>query len=220
MDLPLRIRHHPTARRLTLRLSPQGDALVVTAPSRASQREIARFVQRHEDWVAARLEARPARIPFAAGAVIPFAGEPHRLDSTGGLRGTVERGEGIIRVPGLPEHMPRRMRDYLMRQAREALATSLAEIAPLLDRKPPPFAVRDTTSRWGSCSPSGRLSFSWRLILAPPPVLDYVVAHEAAHLVHMNHGVHFWDLCARLNPGMDSARRWLKTHGAELHRYG
>ena len=219
-ETPVTIRRLAHARRLTLRLATQGDGVVVTAPPRASQREIARFVERNGDWLHDRLARRPAHTPFAAGCIVPIAGIDHRLETTGSLRGRIVQAEGALRVPCLPEHLPRRAATWLKAEAKRAIADSLARKAVLLGRPVPPFAVRDTTSRWGSCSATGRLSFSWRLILAPPDILDYVVGHEAAHLAHMNHGPDFWALCARLAPQTPAARAWLKANGARLHRYG
>ncbi len=214
------VKRNARSRRLILRLSPQGDQILVVAPPRASQREIARFVDRHRDWVDKTLAKRPPRIVFAPGAEVPFRGIPHTVELTGRLRGAIEREEGVIRVPSLAEHLPRRLRDYLIAEARAAILSSLGKIAAQLGRAMPPVTIRDTITRWGSCSAAGNLSFSWRLILAPPAVLDYVVAHEAAHLIHMNHEKEFWTLCRALFPGSEAARAWLKAHGPELHRYG
>ena len=122
-------------------------------------------------------------------------------------------------VTGLAEHAPRRLRDWLIKQAREQLSVRVQHHARNLGLKPRRVVVRDQTSRWGSCSTARVLSFSWRLIFAPAFVLDYVAAHEVAHLKEMNHGPRFWALVRKTNPRMDDARRWLKRHGAELHRY-
>ena len=122
-------------------------------------------------------------------------------------------------VTGQPEHAPRRLRDWLIKQAREELSERVQHHARNLGLKPRRVVVRDQTSRWGSCSSARVLSFSWRLIFAPAYVLDYVAAHEVAHLKEMNHGPRFWALVRKTNPRMDDARRWLKRHGAELHRY-
>jgi len=122
-------------------------------------------------------------------------------------------------VTGLAEHAPRRLRDWLIKRAREEFSARVQHHSSNLGLKPRRVVVRDQTSRWGSCSSSRVLSFSWRLIFAPPFVLDYVTAHEVAHLKEMNHGARFWALVRKTNPRMDEARRWLKRHGAELHRY-
>ena len=122
-------------------------------------------------------------------------------------------------VSGHPEHAPRRLRDWLIKQAHEELSKRVAVHTSNLGLKASRVTVRDQTSRWGSCSSARVLSFSWRLILAPSFVLDYVAAHEVAHLKEMNHGPRFWALVRKTMPRMDDARRWLKKHGAELHRY-
>jgi predicted metal-dependent hydrolase len=123
-------------------------------------------------------------------------------------------------VTGQPEHAPRRLRDWLIKRAKEELSERVQHHAGNLGLRARRVVVRDQTSRWGSCSTARVLSFSWRLILAPPYVLDYVAAHEVAHLKEMNHGPRFWALVRKTNPRMDEARRWLKRFGAELHRYG
>jgi predicted metal-dependent hydrolase len=123
-------------------------------------------------------------------------------------------------VAGEDEHAPRRLLDWLKRQAHLDLKTRVAVHAKRLDLTPKRIFVRDQTTRWGSCSTSGALSFSWRLVLAPPFVLDYLAAHEVAHLGHMNHGPRFWGLVERTMPRHEEARSWLRKHGASLHRYG
>jgi predicted metal-dependent hydrolase len=122
-------------------------------------------------------------------------------------------------VSGQIEHAPRRLRDWLIKEAHEELTKRVAVHSSNLGLKASRVSVRDQTSRWGSCSSARVLSFSWRLILAPTFVLDYVAAHEVAHLKEMNHGPRFWALVRKTNPRMEEARRWLKKHGAELHRY-
>ncbi len=214
------VRRSPRARRLILRISVQGDGVEVVAPRRASEREIARFIERNRSWIDHRLATRPARVPFAPGATIPVRGVPHGIELGSSLRGAIRCEDGRLVVPSMPEHLPRRVTDYLKRQAREALLASIGPRAAALGVTASSVTLRDTTSRWGSCSAKGALSFSWRLILAPPDILDYVAAHEVAHLRHMNHGREFWNLCARLAPQTGEARTWLKRNGASLHRYG
>jgi predicted metal-dependent hydrolase len=125
-----------------------------------------------------------------------------------------------LTVAGEPEHAPRRLLDWLKRQAHQDLRNRVAVHAGRLDLTPARIFVRDQTTRWGSCSTTGALSFSWRLVLAPPFVLDYLAAHEVAHLAHMNHGPRFWAVVERIMPRHEEARAWLRKHGASLHRYG
>ena len=126
----------------------------------------------------------------------------------------------MIAVHGLPEHAPRRVADFLKREARADLIAAAARHAAALGVAIGRVSIKDTTSRWGSCSASGDLSFSWRLVLAPPYVLDYLAAHEVAHRREMNHGPRYWENVARLFPDYKRAEAWLKAHGATLHRYG
>jgi predicted metal-dependent hydrolase len=128
--------------------------------------------------------------------------------------------DGEIRVRGDPAHLPRRVRDHLVALAGSELARRARRLAPEIGCKVARVTVRDTKSRWGSCSGQGSLSFSWRLILAPDSVIDYVVAHEVAHLAEMNHGPRFWRLVERLSPGSAAPRAWLKQHRSRLFSYG
>jgi len=159
-------------------------------------------------------------VAFAAGAVIPLAGVPHRIRHDSGARGAVRRDGTELFVSGRPEHLARRLSDWLKGEARRVIAPLAREKAARIGCKPSGITIRDTRSRWGSCSARGGLSFSWRLVLAPEWVLDYVVAHEAAHLAHLNHGDDFWRTVAELTVAMDDARDWLGQHGTMLHRYG
>jgi predicted metal-dependent hydrolase len=149
-------------------------------------------------------------------------GIPHLIRGDAGrLRGLPARFDGTITVPGAPDHLPRRLTDFLKAEAKREIGTRARAKAARLGRPVAAVTVRDTRSRWGSCSGAGRLAFSWRLIMAPEYVLDYVVAHEVAHLREMNHGPRFWKLCAQLTESdPKAARAWLKRHGGALHAYG
>jgi predicted metal-dependent hydrolase len=163
---------------------------------------------------------------------VPLRGVRHRLKFLGaGSRNGVVRPSApdgaagaqplpVLEISGGPAHAPRRLRDWLEAEARKDLDERVRWHAANIGVRPRALTLRDQKSRWGSCSSTGRLSFSWRLILAPPPVLDYVAAHEVAHLVEMNHGARFWRLVKRTMPDMDKARMWLRENGTELHRYG
>ena len=148
-------------------------------------------------------------------------GVPHLIRGDAGrLRGLPARVDGTITVPGAPDHLPRRLTDFLKAEAKREIGTRARAKAARLDRPVAAVTLRDTRSRWGSCSGAGRLAFSWRLIMAPEFVLDYVVAHEVAHLREMNHGPRFWKLCKELSRSNNGARDWLEAHGTELYRYG
>jgi len=226
LDCPVEVRRHPGARRLTLRVSRTRRAVIVTLPVQCDLREAGTFLDRNIEWVRERLSSIPQPVPFADGAVLPLRGEFHTIAftgkrATGGVvhrRATSELPE--LHVTGHPEHAPRRLRDWLAEEARRDLDKRVLVHTRALGVKAKRIAVRDQATRWGSCSTTGVLSFSWRLVLAPPRILDYVAAHEVAHLVEMNHGARFWALVERLIPAMKEDKRWLQVYGLDLHRYG
>jgi predicted metal-dependent hydrolase len=152
-------------------------------------------------------------------------GVSHKIVHRRAARGTVwcesdAQGQQLLCVAGEAPHVDRRIGDFLKREARRELEAASRRYAAMLGVRIKRIAVRDQSSRWGSCSNTGALSFSWRLILAPPFVLDYLAAHEVAHLVELNHSPRFWRLVTRIYPNPDRAKVWLDVHGADLHRYG
>jgi predicted metal-dependent hydrolase len=225
--VPVELRRHAGARRLTLRVSKTRRAVVVTVPAECRMDEAGRFLRSHIDWVRERLGRVPEPVPFVDGAKVPVRGRQHRIRFAGPARGTaVVRAEELaggmphLTISGRIEHAARRLKDWLAEEARDDLDARVTWHAKRLGVRVRRIGLRDQTTRWGSCSASGLLSFSWRLILAPPFVLDYVAAHEVAHLVEMNHGPRFWKLVAKAVPRLDEAKDWLRTEGTHLHRYG
>jgi len=220
----VRLRRHGQARRYTLRIHAASREVVLTMPPRGSVKQAREFAQKHGAWIATRLHRLPTAAPFAPGALVPLRGIDHRIEHRRGARGTVwleaQGDERLLCVAGETPHLPRRVHDYLKREARRDLEAASRRAAQALGVSIKRVSVRDQSSRWGSCSSSGVLSYSWRLILAPSFVLDYLAAHEVAHLVEMNHSRRFWRLVERICPDMGRAKAWLDAHGADLHRYG
>ena len=222
---PVRLRRHPQARRYTLRIQAASRDVVLTMPLRGSVSDAKSFAQKNGAWIAARLRRLPQAAPFAPGATLPFRGVPHRIEHRPLARGAVwteagDDGTQMLCVAGDRAHLARRVGDYLKRAAKHDLQAACRRYAADLGVAVKRVSVRDQSSRWGSCSSTGVLSFSWRLILAPPFVLDYLAAHEVAHLVEMNHSRRFWRLLLRLCPATHRAKVWLNVHGPDLHRYG
>src|SRR5665647_276249 len=222
---PVQLRRNRLARRYTLRIHSATREVVLTLPPRGSLKQAREFAQRHGAWIAARLKRLPQPVPFADGTILPLRGVEHRIAHRPHARGTVWTETGsteacIICVAGAAPHIPRRIRDYLKREAKRELEIASRQAALMLGVSLKRVSVRDQTSRWGSCSTTGVLSYSWRLILAPPFVLDYLAAHEAAHLVEMNHSRAFWRQVERVCPDFKKAKAWLDANGADLHRYG
>ena len=221
--VPLRLVVNRRAKRLIVRFDPASGELIVTAPSKSALPDALAFARTRLDWVSEQLAAAPKGTPFAPGATIPFRGAPHILDADPLSRTPVWREPGAqprLVVSGHPAHFARRLEDWLRAQARKHIEAQVDVYAPQLRRRVKRITIRDPRTRWGSCSAQRALSFSWRLILAPPYVLDYVVAHECAHLVEMNHGPAFWRTVERLYGSPDRAMAWLKDAGGALHAYG
>ncbi|WP_374303694.1 M48 family metallopeptidase [Ferrovibrio sp.] len=222
-SFPFLVKRDSRARRMLLRVMPRDGAVVLVLPTRASLKSGQKFVTEQVDWILARQEERPEVQPWQDGASLPLYGAPHIIRHRPGARGGVWVEGNEIHVTGRAEHLPRRLRDWLKRRARDEFGVAAREMAERIGLSVRRITVRDTQSRWGSCSAHGNLSFSWRLLLAPPPIARYLVAHEVAHLKHMDHSVAFWHLCAQLLGGegeLRAARGWLRRHGAALHLHG
>ena len=211
------LRRSARARRISLRVSGIDGRVTLTLPRGVAERQALQFAEEKADWLRKQLSQRPDEVFVGLGAELPVGGHPMRIVSGSGR--AVRAEEGTLHVPGTPEAVPARLRAWLKARARDRLAEASDRYADALGRRYTRLTLRDTRSRWGSCSHNGGLMYSWRLILAPDDVLDYVAAHEVAHLAEMNHSRAFWDIVDRLKPGYDGPRRWLRDNGSSLHRY-
>ena len=221
LGAPVSIRVNSRARRLLLRIDASSRQVELVLPHGVPAEHGLEFLAAQRGWIAARLLALPMPVPFAEGAIVPVFGVMHRIcHESDPTAPPVRIADREIRVRGAPEHVARRVKDHLVRLARVELSRRARIYAERIGRPIARVGVRDTRSRWGSCSAKGSLSFSWRLILAPEPVVDYVVAHEVAHLAEMNHGPRFWRLVRTLTPDCATQRAWLKRHRSGLFSYG
>ncbi len=217
--LPILIRKRRGAHRIVVRYRPLQHAISLTLPPYVGIRQGLHFAHEKRDWIERQIAAKPEHIPFSDGQIIPLLGKHYTLCHKGG-RGVVSIDGDRILVPGDVQFMARRLREWLKARARAEIM-ALAQIkAQRVGRRIKKISLRDTSSRWGSCSHNGNLSFSWRLAFAPWEVLDYLVSHEVAHLKEHNHSEAFWALVAELCPHYEQAGRWLKAHGAGLYAYG
>jgi len=222
-----RIVYHvrPRARRISLKMDAARREIVVAVPGSAKKLESARrFAREKYDWIQVQLETLPPAQPFCHNGQILFRGELYQLLSTS-TRGhpSYDENTRTINVPAPEGTLEGRTKRFLIRQARETLTARTHVHAQMLGKPVSKVSVRDTSSRWGSCVTrrgEGQISYSWRLICAPPFVLDYVAAHECAHLVEANHGANFWNLCDELVETVKPAKRWLNQNGALLHAVG
>jgi len=214
------MRLNPRARRLIVKVHPSTGEVSVVAPSQRALDRALDFARGETPWIARQLARVPQPVRLVPGASVPLQGVDCMILRGEPGNGPVWRDDaGNLRVSGREEFASRRVIDFLKREARKALDARSRDFADRIGAKPSRIAVRDTASRWGSCSASGSISYSWRLILAPSFVFDYVVAHEVAHLREMNHGPRFWKLVRSLVPDIDAPQEWLRKNGAALHRY-
>ena len=200
------------ARRFTLRVSRSSGQVTLSVPDFAREDDALRFLDTRADWVRRHLAASPEPERPRIGGVIPIEGEARPIVAGQGRAARLV--DGRVELPEGQEGP--RLAALLKQMARDRLAARSAHHADRLGRSYGRLSLRDTRSRWGSCSSKGDLMFSWRLIMAPPAVLDYVAAHEVAHLVEMNHSPAFWAVCAKLCPGYEHHRAWLRSQGASL----
>jgi predicted metal-dependent hydrolase len=221
--IALNVVRSPRANRLTLRIARNGDAAKITAPLHVREVEIMDFVSRHMGWLGEKLEAYPARPTLRVGVKVPIKGVAHQILHRPG-RGTnavVANSTGPeLHIYGQEAAIARRIADYLKKEAKATIEPMALKLAGETGRRIKSIRFKDTTSRWGSCSSDGNLSFSWRIMMAPPKVIAYLVAHEVAHLTEMNHGPKFWALCGKLCPDSDACRAWLKRNGSKLQSIG
>lgn len=212
------VKRSSLARRISLRVDPAHGA-VLMLPAKASLAQGERFLLAHRVWLAEKLARLPGPVVLGDGASVPLLGVPHPIRHAPNARRGVWVEDGAVMVSGLAETVGRRVGDFLKDQAKREIVPRAHELAAKLGRKPGRITVKDTRSRWGSCSSAGDLAFSWRLVLAPEWVLSYVVGHEIAHLAEMNHSPAFWAVVEELVGDHRPPRRWLKAHGPGLHRF-
>ena len=217
------VKRSKRACRVALRLDPVERVINLVVPHKMPLKKAYFFARQHKDWVKETLGKLAPPIAFAHGVKLPVFGDFITIDihhDSALKRTTLKQCDDVLRVKTYQNDPTNRITTHLKKLARVGLADIASEKADMIDKTISSVSVRDTKSRWGSCSQDGDLSFSWRLIFAPYSAIDYVVAHEVAHLVHMNHSKDFWTLCRSLSCDFEEGKAWMKNHGNELMRYG
>jgi predicted metal-dependent hydrolase len=216
----VRWRRSPRARRVSLRIDAIDGDVVLTLPPRASRKAGLDLLHAHAAWVLSRIEGLAPPRPFADRTRIPIGGIEHTIRHDPSRRGVAFLEGTELIVTGAAEFLPRRVARFLRDEALRRIQAAALPHARALGVQPRVIRLKDTRSRWGSCAPDRTVAFSWRLVLAPDWVLDYVVAHELAHLREMNHSDRFWALCESRSPHRAAATAWLRQHGTTLLRIG
>lgn len=213
--IDIAVRRSSRARRLSLRVSSLDGRVTMTVPKSVRFRDAQGFAEEKADWIAKAVGRCQDPVKIEVGAEVPIEGAFYQVAHGQGRTARLKGAELALpkgrEVPALVA--------YLKLLARDRLAESVSKHAQTLGRSYGRITLRDTRSRWGSCSSEGNLMFSWRLIMAEPEVLDYVAAHEVAHLERMDHSPAFWRIVDRLCPDQKTHRAWLRQDGNALHRY-
>ncbi len=217
--LPLRIRRHQRAKRICLRYNPTEHAISLTLPRHTRVSDGLNFLMAKSEWLITTLLDMPTKKQIKPGVVIPILGNRVRIRHDESQRAAFKLKDGVLTVSGPREQFQRRVTEALKKIAKREISEQAVRYANKIGRPVRRVSVRDTRSRWGSCSSTGNLSFSWRLIFAPREVLNYVVAHEVAHLRVMNHSDKFWAYVAFVLPDYEVAKEWLRLHGKDLYRF-
>jgi predicted metal-dependent hydrolase len=224
VSVPVRVHVDKRATRVSVRIDPTAREAVATAPALRHALDAISFASERVEWIAERLGALPPPVIFRPGAYIPLRGVIHRLKHVEtGRTVRLDKTSGptpILLVPGPRDAFADKTRGFFRAAARIDFAERVAGHAKTLRVEPRSISIKDMRSRWGSCSSEGRLNFSWRLVCAPPFALDYVAAHEVAHLKEMNHSNRFWKQVERCMPDWQAARHWLQEKGSHLHSIG
>lgn len=213
--VPVRLRRSPRAKRISLRVSQLDGRVTLTLPRGVPEAEAMEFARSKADWIRRHLSKQPENARVSYGTLLPLEGQPRRIVPADGARIKISGNE--ISVPD--RAMAAGLKAYLRELARVRLSAASDHYAAKLGRSYTRITLRDTRSRWGSCSSQDALMYSWRLILAPSEVLRYVAAHEVAHLSEMNHSPAFWAQVEHLYGPYEAPRRWLRQEGVTLHRY-
>lgn len=208
----------PRAKRLTLRIDAAARQAVLTLPPHCSRQDALDFVERHREWIENNLQNIPEAVCFYDGETISILGKDYQICHCPNNRGA-RLNENRLEISGQAEFLHRRVKDFLKKLAAEEFQRLSRKKADLLGCRINTVTIKDTKSRWGSCSTRNNINYNWRIILAPMPVIDYLIAHEVAHLKHPDHSRSFWNCVRSLCPDCAQGRLWLRRHGKELFKY-
>ncbi len=224
IDISLRLRYNPRAKRISLKLNHDGNGIILSMPSKSQRANSLNFLNQQSGWIFKNLNKSPASIIFEYGAVIPYDGQQFKILYDESKKFDIEFTDGKILIAAPKEHLSRRLSDFIKKQAKVKI-TNIAKVKISLlnqklscDKKLGRITIKDQRSLWASCSSKGNLSFSWRLMFAPEHVLKYVIAHEVAHLIEMNHSSDFWHIVDMIVENYHQSRQWLKKNGTYLHK--
>ena len=219
-SIKVQVKYNSRAKSTILRIDPRTDALIITVPKVLSPSKIRCLVEKNSNWILEKISLLPSKTPFIDGQIFNLMGKHVIISHDPGNLGGVKLINETLLVSGKVEHISRRIKDWLKKYAHNILAAKVKCMAANLDTSFGRISIRDNRSSWGSCSSQGNIAFSWRLIMAPEPVINYIVAHEVAHLVYLNHSKDFWNTVGTLDANYQESKNWLRINGDLLQRVG
>ena len=216
-DFPLKVIKAPRAKRLTLRIDSKEHLPILSLPPRCTQRQAIKFITEHQEWMIESLKKLPQTKRFTSGEYISLFGKEILIQHAPEKRWGARIEKGILYVSGESDFTHRRVKDFIKKEALNKFYTLSLKMAEKINCSVNDVVIKDTKSRWGSCSSLHNINYNWRLALAPKFVIDYIVAHEVSHLAHQDHSSEFWSCVASLCPKYKEGQNWLKQHGKELY---
>lgn len=218
-DFPLKVVKSPRAKRLTLRIDSKEHLPILSIPPRCTQKQAISFIKTHEEWIIQSLKNLPQTKRFASGENISLFGHEILIQHAPEKRWGARIENNILYVSGESEFTHRRVKDFIKKEAQKNFLNLSKKLAEKINCKINDVTIKDTKSRWGSCSSLNNINYNWRLALAPKEVIDYIIAHEVSHLAHQDHSQAFWQCVADLCPNYKKGQNWLKHHGKELYTF-
>ena len=217
-DMIVDIKIHPRARGLTLRYDPRKERFVLSSPKRTSQKSRIAFVDECQNWMRKQVIVAPPITYIRPGSILPLEGKDRKIVHIDAPGVDIKLTDDTLTVACRIDRFPRALQRYIQQRANDVIVPLCHQKAAIIDKQIQSIHLRDTMTRWGSCTWDKKLSFSWRLILAPAEVIDYIVAHEVAHLQVFNHSESFWELCRSLTSHTTFGKHWLQQQGNALHQ--
>jgi hypothetical protein len=220
-SLPLVVRESSKARRITLRIRPEtGGEIILTLPFSYSRKQVLKFIESSKPWLAKQVAKSLPRIPFEEGMTLPIFGKHYELRHKSSTSFRSWWGDDHLLIHAPIEKFDHFVQKSLHQAAKQFFSERTNTYANQISKSVNRITLKDTRSRWGSCTVDGNISYSWRLIFAPEQVADYICAHEVAHLVELNHSAKFWKIVEEFCPDYKDLRHWLRQHGKTLFQYG
>lgn len=218
-DFDLEVKTSFKAKRISLKIDAKKKLPIITMPKFCSANYAIDFIKRNQEWIENSLNKIPEKIIFSHGDKISIMGQIYEVNHCPDAKSGVWLEGGKVNVSGGEEFLNSRLKNFVIKVAKNELSKLGREKAKNIKCYVNKISIKDTKTRWGSCSTKSNINFSWRVVLAPSIVIDYLISHEVCHLIHHNHSKEFWNDVNKLAIDMESGKQWLKENGNSLFSY-